>query len=83
MGAEFWTYELEGRDVAVLKVDRKLRCHKLRNGRCTVYEDRPASCRLWGVVESMECPWGCRPEKMLTFEEGHEILRRVREASQS
>ena len=29
--------------------------------RCTVYTARPMICRLWGVTESMACPWGCRP----------------------
>lgn len=31
-------------------------------GRCSVYEVRPLICRLWGLVEQMACPWGCRPE---------------------
>src|SRR2546429_6087610 len=34
----------------------------LRNGRCTVYEVRPMICRLWGMVEGMQCPHGCVPE---------------------
>lgn len=29
--------------------------------RCSVYEVRPLICRLWGLVEQMACPWGCRP----------------------
>jgi hypothetical protein len=31
-------------------------------GRCRIYSDRPMVCRLWGVVESMPCPYGCLPE---------------------
>ncbi|MGC4886617.1 hypothetical protein [Micromonospora sp. DT227] len=31
-------------------------------GLCSVYEVRPMICRLWGLVEQMACPWGCRPE---------------------
>lgn len=19
-------------------------------------------CRIWGLIEALECPWGCRPE---------------------
>lgn len=29
---------------------------------CRVYEDRPMICRLWGIFESLACPWGCKPE---------------------
>lgn len=43
-------------------------------GRCSVYEDRPMVCRLWGVVESLPCPWGCRPERTLTAAEGYDLL---------
>lgn len=27
------------------------------NGRCTAYEVRPMICRLWGVDETLPCPW--------------------------
>ena len=30
-------------------------------GRCGVYEVRPMVCRLWGAVETLPCPYGCRP----------------------
>ena len=30
--------------------------------RCSVYDIRPLICRLWGVVKSMRCPYGCVPE---------------------
>jgi hypothetical protein len=30
-------------------------------GTCGAYALRPAVCRLWGVVEAMPCPFGCRP----------------------
>ncbi|WP_274032648.1 YkgJ family cysteine cluster protein [Streptomyces sp. MMBL 11-1] len=29
---------------------------------CRVYEDRPMVCRIWGLMEALACPWGCRPE---------------------
>jgi len=38
---------------------KTLTCHLLFNGKCTVYEDRPLLCRLWGVAEKMPCTFGC------------------------
>jgi hypothetical protein len=31
------------------------------DGRCRAYDIRPLICRLWGAVEWLPCPWGCRP----------------------
>lgn len=31
-------------------------------GTCRVYNVRPMICRLWGAIQSMACPHGCRPE---------------------
>jgi len=31
-------------------------------GQCSVYEDRPLICRLWGTAENMPCPHGCVPD---------------------
>lgn len=45
---------------------------------CSVYEVRPLICRLWGVVKSMPCPWGCRPEGgWLTDQQGYDLIRRA------
>jgi hypothetical protein len=50
-------------------------CSMLRENRCGVYEIRPLICRLWGVVETMRCPYGCKPEpRYLTSEEGARLL---------
>jgi hypothetical protein len=43
-------------------------------GQCTAHHDRPLMCRLWGVVENMPCPHGCRPDRMLTVAEGAAIV---------
>jgi hypothetical protein len=43
------------------------------DGRCTVYEDRPMICRLWGAVPEMSCPHGCEP--VLDDEQGAKLLR--------
>ena len=78
-----WRRILDRRDVDATQA-RKLRadltCPLLApNGRCRVYATRPMICRLWGVAEDMPCLWGCRPERYLSREEGHEFLRRAQE----
>lgn len=48
--------------------------------RCGVYPVRPLICRLWGLVRSMPCTHGCRPEGgYLTEAQGHAFLRRAME----
>lgn len=44
------------------------------DGRCAVYGLRPLVCRLWGAVEDMPCPFGCRPVRMLSSEEGWRLV---------
>lgn len=57
-------------------------CEALSNtGRCLAYDRRPIVCRLWGAVEGMPCPYGCRPApRPLTDREGFELLVRALEA---
>jgi Fe-S-cluster containining protein len=44
-------------------------------GRCAVYGIRPMVCRLWGLVEGMPCPHGCRPDGgLLPDTEGRRLL---------
>ncbi|WP_053065362.1 YkgJ family cysteine cluster protein [Micromonospora sp. RV43] len=46
--------------------------------RCTVYDARPLICRLYGLVEQMACPWGCRPQGGFVDDAtAHWMLRRV------
>ena len=43
--------------------------------RCGVYDIRPMICRLWGLVRSLRCPYGCRPEGgFLADEEGVRMI---------
>lgn len=56
-----------------------LTCPILESGLCAAYDVRPMLCRLWGIVESMKCPWGCVPERWLTTDEGYEFLARASE----
>lgn len=44
--------------------------------RCSVYEDRPLICRLWGVAESLPCPHGCQPGRILPDDEAFTLIRR-------
>lgn len=61
----------------------KLRCPALGMfGTCTVYEVRPLICRLWGLVPSMRCNFGCMPEGGLMRErDGHLAIARAYEIS--
>ena len=50
--------------------------------KCTVYEVRPAICRLFGVVKGeLLCPHGYAPDPsaLLSDEQSREILRKVEE----
>lgn len=51
-------------------------------GKCTVYEVRPMICRLWGSVESLRCPHGCKPAAYLSKEDGFEFLAGAEEISE-
>lgn len=31
-------------------------------GQCTIYQYRPAICRLWGLTQSLQCRFGCMPQ---------------------
>jgi hypothetical protein len=62
-------------------------CHNLtcsllnEQGQCSVYDIRPAICRLYGVTPQLRCPFGCQPEVWWTNMQGHEWITRVIEAS--
>ena len=52
-------------------------CPALTDGRCSVYQDRPLICRLWGAVESMPCPHGCTVTPGLLMDAGaHSLIAR-------
>ena len=50
---------------------------------CGVHPARPMICRLWGMTETMRCPYGCRPTRELTETEGYEFLQRSRDVGGS
>lgn len=47
--------------------------------RCSVYPVRPMICRLWGLTEDLRCPYGCKPSRLLTVQEGYRFLQRAYE----
>lgn len=58
--------------------DDSLTCSKLVDGRCSIYEDRPLICRLWGTVGGMPCHWECVPKGgRISDRKSHKLLRRA------
>lgn len=56
----------------------ELTCPQLtQDGLCSVYEARPAICRIWGLTEALKCPYGCLPERFLTEDDARRIMRAV------
>jgi hypothetical protein len=40
-----------------------------------VYTIRPTICRLWGVIDALACPWGCKPDPgYLDYRQGQLFL---------
>jgi Fe-S-cluster containining protein len=57
-------------------------CPFLKEGRCSIYEKRPAICHLYGSAENLRCPFGCLPKgPLLTPKEGYQYLRSHGEAT--
>ncbi len=48
-------------------------CSHLVNGKCSVYENRPFVCRLFGTSELLECEH-CTPERVLTQKETNDLV---------
>ena len=61
----------------LVETDACCNCPMLEAGQCSVYDIRPAICRLWGLVPSMPCPFGCVPERQLSEREGFEFMEKV------
>jgi Fe-S-cluster containining protein len=54
------------------------RCPYLQLQRCSIYEQRPTICRLFGVARGLECRHGCRPTRLVGDDEATALLRRIR-----
>lgn len=55
----------------------RYRCSMLTaDGRCSIYDDRPMICRLFGAAVGIECHKGCTPKDgLLPFEDGMRLMR--------
>ena len=42
-----------------------LSCPHLENKGCSVYDDRPIICRLFGTTPKLLCPHGRRPDELI------------------
>lgn len=58
-----------------LKVIEPGKCQFIKDGKCSVYERRPLMCRLFGTIEDLQCPYGMRPDILLTKKQASGILR--------
>lgn len=50
--------------------------HLTRDNRCGIYQVRPFVCRLFGTteIERLRCPKGMGPDKLLSVEEGENLI---------
>ena len=52
-------------------------CAALKDKKCSIYTARPAICRLYGVAEGLECPFGCVPKTKISKQEAYSIVREI------
>ncbi len=45
--------------------------------KCSVYDSRPAICRMWGALESLPCVYGCEPERVMSDAEAAYVIARI------
>jgi hypothetical protein len=66
-----------GKDPGSMMAGEDLLCPQLKDGRCSIYADRPLLCRLYGALpeDGMRCQFGCEPT--LTAEDGMDRLREL------
>jgi hypothetical protein len=46
-------------------------------GRCKIHVHKPLICRLWGLTETMPCPFGCQPERVISQQESIDLMNQV------
>lgn len=67
-------------DAMAVIQSESLACPRLNAiGQCDSYAHRPLVCRLWGVVDGMPCPHGCKPERRLTDAAAGDLFRQCEE----
>ena len=78
VGERIQAITLDTGEILLTNYDKELHCPLLANGKCSVYENRPMICRLWGMVKKMRCPHGCRPRRWISREESFDLLDAAR-----
>lgn len=49
---------------------------------CTVYDERPLICRLFGTTPNMPCPNSCRPQEMIDIKVENQIHHFIKNTRQ-
>lgn len=57
--------KIEAQNAPVKPPTKSLMCPYASKDGCEIYENRPFICRLYGTIENLQCPRGCRPEAFL------------------
>jgi Fe-S-cluster containining protein len=59
--------------------DENGNCNLLKDGKCSVYDIRPAICRIFGASTEprLQCPHGCKSERLLTAKETDGLIMQV------
>lgn len=50
-------------------------------GNCTIYDIRPAICRIYGLTKSLQCEFGCTPDRWLDDQEASILVRQIHKLS--
>ena len=56
---------------------KALGCAYLGKDGCEIYDERPMMCRLFGVVENLQCPHGGKPAKMMLGRDSYKIIKNL------
>lgn len=71
---------IKGADLVIYDDEKRGCCPFLAEKRCSIYEERPFMCRVWGVVDGMPCPHGCQPEERMSKKRFDSLVAEVRRA---
>lgn len=52
-------------------------CPALVERRCSIYDVRPLICRIYGATRSLQCEFGCRPQRWLTERESAYLVQQA------
>ena len=63
------------------QVGQDLKCNYITDKGCSIYEERPILCRLFGCsdVETLKCPYGMISPDFLTIKETEEVMKMYKE----